>query len=132
MLCFNSAVGFSLSAPVLRWLFTAQGKPEGVLCPAILAMPVFHFFMTEASCQTGSVHEKVEHGCAPKAGDGRVSVAELFSTFSWTEASCQTGSVHEKVEHGLCPESWYGRVSVAEAVFHFFMDQSLLPDRFGP
>ena len=27
-----------MSAPVLSWLFTAQGKPEGVPCPAALAM----------------------------------------------------------------------------------------------
>ena len=27
-----------MSAPVLSWLFTAQGKPESVPCPAILAM----------------------------------------------------------------------------------------------
>ena len=27
-----------MSAPVLSWLFTAQGKPEGVPCPAILAV----------------------------------------------------------------------------------------------
>ena len=38
MLCFNYTVGFPLSAPVLSWLFTAQGKPESVPSPAILAM----------------------------------------------------------------------------------------------
>ena len=27
-----------MSAPVLSWLFTAQGKPEGTPCPAALAM----------------------------------------------------------------------------------------------
>ena len=30
MLCFNQTVGFPLFAPVLSWLFTAQGMPENV------------------------------------------------------------------------------------------------------
>ena len=41
MLCFNSTVGFPLSAPVLSWLFTEQGKSEHVPCPAAIATREF-------------------------------------------------------------------------------------------
>ena len=38
MLCFNLTIGFPLSAPVLSWLFTAQGKPRDIPYPTYIAM----------------------------------------------------------------------------------------------
>ena len=42
-----------MSAPVLSWLFTVPGKPEGVPCPAVLAMHASTIHR-EASSSRGS------------------------------------------------------------------------------
>ena len=59
----------SVSAPVLNWLFTAQGKPEGAPCPAILAMrPACAGAPPRGACGHASPGGSPRQG-APQAAD---------------------------------------------------------------
>ena len=86
-------VGFPLSAPVLSWLFTAQGKSEDIPCPAAIAMreSTIHLGASSSVClatalEQGPLYPTLRANPFPKVTDLFCRLP-LPTLYYWPEAT---------------------------------------------